>query len=77
MRIQGKLRLGYFPLPVAEARRIRTCLRYPDAARSAIDPCIGDGGALSEITSETGVRRYGVEQDIYRAEQAAGQLSMS
>src|SRR6266568_1763692 len=28
MRIQGKLRLGFFPLPLTEARRIRACLRY-------------------------------------------------
>ena len=68
---QGKLRLGYFPLPFAEARRIRVCLRYPAAVYSAIDPCIGDGGAFSEITSETCARRYGVELDAYRAEQAA------
>jgi hypothetical protein len=71
MRIQGKLRLGYFPLPLAEARRIRACLCYPAAVYSAIDPCIGDGGAFSEVTSETCARRYGVELDAYRAEQAA------
>ena len=45
MRIQGKLRLGYFPLPLTEARRIRACLRYPASPFSAIDPCIGDGAA--------------------------------
>jgi Uncharacterised methyltransferase family (DUF6094) len=71
MRIQGKLRLGYFPLPLAEARRIRACLCHPAAVYSAIDPCIGDGGAFSEVTSETCARRYGVELDAYRAEQAA------
>lgn len=46
MRIQGKLRGGYFPLPLAEARRIRACLRYPASPFSAIDPCIGDAGAF-------------------------------
>jgi hypothetical protein len=46
MRIQGKLRLGFFPLPLIEARRIRVCLRYPDSPCSAIDPCIGDGAAF-------------------------------
>ena len=29
MRLQGKLRLGYFPLPLTEARRIRACLAWP------------------------------------------------
>jgi hypothetical protein len=71
MRIQGKLRLGYFPLPVSEARRIRTWLRCPASAYSAIDPCIGDGTAFSEITGGTSARRYGVELDAYRAELAA------
>ena len=71
MRIQGKLRLGYFPLPLTEARRIRACLRYPASPFSAIDPCIGDGAAFLAITGETCARRYGIELDAYRAEQAA------
>ena len=71
MRIQGKLRLGYFPLPLTEARRIRACLRYPDSPFSAIDPCIGDGAAFLTITGESCARRYGIELDAYRAEQAA------
>jgi Uncharacterised methyltransferase family (DUF6094) len=71
MRIQGKLRLGYFPLPLDEARRIKACLRFPASPFSAIDPCIGDGAALLAITRETCARRYGVELDAYRAEQAA------
>jgi len=71
MRIQGKLRLGYFPLPVSEARHIRNWLCYPVSAYSAIDPCIGEGTAFSEITGGTSARRYGVELDAYRAEVAA------
>ena len=71
MRIQGKLRLGHFPLPLAEARRIRACLRYPASPFSAIDPCIGDGDAFLTITGESCARRYGIELDAYRAEQAS------
>src|SRR6516162_2262866 len=71
MRNQGRLRLGYFPLPLAEALRISACLRYPDSPFSAIDPCIGDGAAFLAITGETCARRYAVELDAYRAEQAA------
>ena len=71
MRNQGKLRLGYFPLPLAEARRIRACLGYPGSPFSAIDPCIGDGAAFVAITGETCARRYAVELDAFRAEQAA------
>jgi tRNA1(Val) A37 N6-methylase TrmN6 len=70
MRIQGRLRLGYFPLPPTEARRIRACLRYPTSPVSAIDPCIGDGAAFLAITAEASARRSGIELDAYRAEQA-------
>jgi hypothetical protein len=31
MRILRKLRLGYFPLPLGEARRIMACLRFPSS----------------------------------------------
>jgi Uncharacterised methyltransferase family (DUF6094) len=71
MRIQGKLRLGYFPLPLDEARRIRACLRFPASPFSVIDPCIGDGAAFLAITEETYAHRYGVDLDAQRAEQAA------
>ena len=71
MRNQGKLRLGYFPLPLAEARRIRACLSYPTSPFTTVDPCIGDGAAFLAITGEACARRYGVELDAYWAEQAA------
>lgn len=71
MRNQGRLRLGYFPLPLNEARRIRACLLYPASSFSAIDPCIGDGAAFLTITGNTSARRYGIELDAYRAGQAA------
>jgi len=71
MRIQGKLRLGYFPLPLDEARRIRAHLRFPASPFSAIDPCMGDGAAFMTITGDTRALRYGVELDAHRAEQAA------
>jgi hypothetical protein len=70
MRIQGKLRKEYFPLPLTEARRIRACLHYPATPLSAIDPCIGDGAAFLTITGESCARRYGIELDAYRAEHA-------
>ena len=49
MRFQGKSRLGFFPLPLSEAQRIRRFLCFPDAPSSAIDPCAGDGVAF-EVT---------------------------
>jgi SAM-dependent methyltransferase len=70
VRFVGKSRLGFYPLPLSEAQRIRRFLVFPDAPSSALDPCIGDGVAFEAITSGTEVVRYGIELDAYRAEQA-------
>ena len=70
MRWEGKAKLGFFPLPVAEAKRVRNLLRFPDGKCSAIDPCVGDGVAFAAIANMTNVTRYGIELDSFRAEQA-------
>jgi hypothetical protein len=70
LRFGGKARLGFYPLPLSEAQRIRKFLLFPDQPSSALDPCIGDGVAFEAITSDAEVIRYGIELDAYRAEQA-------
>jgi len=69
-RPQNKLRMGYFPLPEAEAQRIRRYLAYGDADFYALDPCAGEGRALATIAERARGRRYGIELDANRAEQA-------
>jgi len=71
MRNSGRLKLGYYPLPVEEAKNIRTLL-LPAAPYEAIDPCVGDGTALIEITKDTGGHLTGIELDADRAAAAAG-----
>ncbi len=70
MRLAGRERLGFYPLPVAEAKRIRAFLSFPNGLCTALDPCIGDGVAFQAVTSDAQVRRYGIELDAYRADQA-------
>jgi hypothetical protein len=70
LRFQGKSRLGFYPLPLSEAQRIRRFLLFPDQPSSALDPCVGDGVAFDVITNGADVLRYGIELDAYRAEQA-------
>ncbi len=70
MRLAGRSKLGFYPLPVAEAERIRRFLRFPDQQSPALDPCIGDGVAFAKITSDAQVLRFGIELDTYRAEKA-------
>jgi tRNA1(Val) A37 N6-methylase TrmN6 len=70
MRTQAKLKLGYYPLVLTEARRIRNYLKFPNESASVLDPCAGTGTALLTLTGDAPVRRYGVELDAYRAEEA-------
>ena len=71
MRNAGRLKLGYYPLPVEEAQNIRTLL-LACTPYSAIDPCVGDGTALLEITKDTGAHLVGIELDADRAAATAG-----
>src|SRR5271157_1345355 len=68
--LPGRLKLGYYPLPVEEAQNIRALL-MSSAPYSAIDPCVGDGTALLEIIKDTGAHLAGVELDAGRAAAAA------
>jgi len=70
MRLPGRERLGFYPLPIAEAERLRRFLGFPDKPCCALDPCVGEGAAFAEIASDRKVLRYGVELDAGRAEQA-------
>ena len=71
MRNHGKIKLGFYPLPVAEARRLKNCLLFREQF-SAVDPCIGDGVAFSKLLEGVSAHRYGIEIDAHRAEQAKG-----
>ena len=70
MRNAGRIKLGYYPLPVEEAQNIRA-LTVPNAPYAAVDACVGDGTALIEITKDTGARMAGIELDADRAAAAA------
>jgi len=69
MRPHGKTKLGFYPLPVPEAERLKNCLAFPPDF-SALDPCVGDGVAFTHLLAGTQARRYGIEIDADRAEQA-------
>jgi hypothetical protein len=70
MRLAGRQQLGFYPLPLPEAARIRRFLLFPDKQYCALDPCAGDGVAFAEIASGEKALRYGVELDAGRTEQA-------
>ena len=66
MRNVARLKMGYYPLPVAEGVKLRSLLSFAGLA-SVIDPCAGQGTALELVTSDAPVRRYGIELDAERA----------
>ncbi len=61
---------GVYRLPIPEAERFSRFSIFPDKQCWALDPCLGDGAAFAEITSDKGVLRYVVELDAGRTEQA-------
>jgi hypothetical protein len=67
MRLAGRLKLGFYPLPVKEAERIRVRLQYPDEF-AAVDPCVGV--AFSRLLESARAHAYGIEIDAFRTEQA-------
>jgi hypothetical protein len=69
MRPHGKAKLGFFPLPAAEAARLKNCLAFASEF-SALDPCVGDGVAFTHLLHGVRSRRYGIEIDANRTEQA-------
>lgn len=62
----SRIKLGYYPLPLEEAKNIRR-LVIPSGAYSAADPCAGDGSALMEITKGSGAHLAAIELDADRA----------
>src|SRR5579862_1169651 len=69
MRPHGKTKLGFFPLPVSEATRLKNCLAFASEF-SALDPCVGNGVAFTHLLHGASAHRYGIEIDANRAEQA-------
>jgi len=69
VRPHGQTKLGFFPLPIAEAKRLKNWLSFPERF-SALDPCVGDGAAFTQLLRDIAVQRYGIEIDANRAEQA-------
>ena len=69
MRPHGQTKLGFFPLPIAEAKRLKNWLAFPERFL-ALDPCVGDGVAFAQLLQDVGCHRQGIEIDANRVEQA-------
>jgi hypothetical protein len=70
MRNVARIKLGYYPLPPSEGSRLRQLLNFSPEPAAVIDPCVGTGAALLQLTEGAEVSRYAVELDAERARQA-------
>jgi len=70
MRPHGQTKLGFFPLSVAAAKRLKNWLNFPERF-SALDPCVGDGVAFRTLLGDAPGHYYGIEIDANRTEQAS------
>src|SRR5208282_4190721 len=60
MRAHGQAKLGFYPLPIAEADRLKNWLYFSEQS-SALDPCVGDGIAFARLLRDAPVRCFGIE----------------
>jgi hypothetical protein len=67
VRNVARIKLGYYPLPQEEGKRLRKLLGFSAGPASVIDPCVGTGVALHQLTKRAETQKYGVELDANRA----------
>jgi SAM-dependent methyltransferase len=77
MRFAGIEKMGYYPTPLNVVGAIAEWLRAPDEPYRVLDPCCGEGEAVSELVSRLGGRAetWGVELSPVRAGKARERLT--
>jgi hypothetical protein len=71
VRNVARIKLGYYPLPPEEGKRLRKLLDFSAGTASVVDPCVGTGDALHQLTDGAEVEKHGVELDANRVAAAA------
>jgi tRNA1(Val) A37 N6-methylase TrmN6 len=74
MRLEGRIKMGYYPTPDSVVERIRSFIKFPEENVSILDPCCGEGLALKNLAQDTKATTYGIELDDHRAGQARDNL---
>ncbi len=52
MRLEAKIKMGYYPTPLSVVDRIRLFLEFPENDVSLFDPCCGEGFALKNLKGD-------------------------
>ena len=77
-RLESIAKCGFFPSPPKVIEIISSFLKADESVGRLIDPCCGDGTALSDIAiglQVKDVKTFGVELDEERAKKASGVLT--
>jgi hypothetical protein len=74
MRLEARIKMGYYPTPLSVIDRVRYSLTFPADNVNFLDPCCGEGLALKNLVKDANATTYGIELDDYRAEQAKANL---
>src|SRR5438105_1692879 len=74
-RLQNKVLMGYFPTPSSLIEAIAAQLQPPaNQSFRWLDPCAGEGIALSALAERLGGETFGIELDAERAVEAESRL---
>ncbi len=73
-RLESQAKMGYYPTPEVTLQEIKDKLNFSKKA-VLLDPCCGEGYALSEIADDAGATAFGIEPDTDRAIKATDVLS--
>ena len=67
MRNVARIKLGYYPLPQEEGKCPAKALGFSAGTAGVVDPCVGTGAALHQLTGGAESEKHGVELDANRA----------
>jgi len=70
MRLEGQIKMGYYPTPLSVVERVKSFLKFPEKKVTILDPCCGEGLAMKHLVSGCHVETYGIELDKKRAQEA-------
>jgi hypothetical protein len=71
MRPEAQVKMGYYPTPPDVVDQVRSFVEYPKDHTTLLDPCCGEGLALSAMRDGQPATTYGIEPDQHRAKAAA------
>ncbi|WP_077534352.1 DUF6094 domain-containing protein [Massiliimalia massiliensis] len=69
-RLANRVKLGYYPTDLEHVDRIKKAIYFPAEPVNLIDPCCGEGKALSRFAYGTNAVTYGIELDELRGMKA-------